>query len=68
MKTETIIAKIIKEVSAKTCMEEIDMKVIADILQDSLKEYYSKAYDEGYEAGNDDGYENGVADCNAKYR
>ena len=82
MKNETIttpnfmgrIKKIIEEVSASTCIDEIEAEIIEVILQAALKEYYdalneyyeeeyhnalSRARNSAYDAGFDDGYEVG---------
>ena len=85
MKTNTIttpnfmgsIAKIIAEVRAKTCIDEIDVEVIEEILQDSLNEYFTmldgyyeeeyyvavaSARSEAYDDGHSDGYADGYDD------
>ena len=62
MNTKTTMAKIIAEVSNRTCIDKIDAEVLAEILKDALNEYYDAGHSDGY----DDGYENGYADCNAQ--
>ena len=67
-------AKIIAEVRASTCIDEIDVEVLAKILQDALKEYYDEldgyyedeyyiamcsARSKAYDDGHSDGYADG---------
>ena len=71
------VAKIVEEVSASTCIDDIDAEVIKKILQDSLNEYctmVNEYYDEeysnalnsmrskAYDIGYDDGYSLGYDD------
>ena len=68
------IAKIVKEVRARTCIDKIDAEVIEEILQDSLNEYctllngyyeeeyyiaISSARSKAYDDGHSDGYADG---------
>ena len=67
-------AKIIAEVRARTCIDDVDVEVIKEILQDSLNEYYmmlngyyeeeyynalNSARSKAYDDGYDDGYDVG---------
>ena len=77
MKTETIIAKIIEEVLARTCIDDVDAEAINEILQESLNEYLmmldgyyeeeyyiavSRAKNSAYYDGHSDGYADGYDD------
>ena len=68
------ITKIVEEVLARTCIDEIDTEVIEEILQDSLNEYFlmlgeyyeeeyyiaiSSARNKAYDDGHSDGYADG---------
>ena len=47
-------AKIIAEIRARTCIDEINIEVLEKILQDELYGYYDEldeCYDDGYEDG-----------------
>ena len=52
------IAKIVEEVRVRTCIDEIDIEVLEDILQDELNEY-CRELDGYYDAGPSDGYVDG---------
>ena len=67
-------AKIIAEMRARTCINDVDAEVIEEILQNELTEYYrmlegyyeeeyynaiSSARSKAYDDGYDDGYESG---------
>ena len=52
------IAKIVEEVRVRTCIDEIDIEVLEDILQDELNEY-CRELDGYYDAGHSDGYVDG---------
>ena len=67
-------ANIIAEVRARTCIDDVDVEVIKEILQDALNEYYmmlneyyaeeyynalNTARNKAYDAGYDDGYDAG---------
>ena len=71
------IAKIIEEVSARTCIDAIDTEVLKEILQDSLNEcctllngYYEEEYynaissarSSAYDDGHSDGHSDGYDD------
>ena len=70
-------AKIIEEVLARTCIDEVDAEVLEDILQEELKAYYaeleeyyieeyhnaiSSARSKAYDDGHSDGYADGYED------
>ena len=67
-------AKIIAEMRARTCIDDVDAEVIEEILQNKLTEYYrmlegyyeeeyynaiSSARSKAYDEGHSDGYANG---------
>ena len=67
-------AKILAEISTRTCIDDVDAEVIKDILKDELNEYYSMLdgyYEEeyyiattrarlnAYDEGHSDGYADG---------
>ena len=52
------IAKIIEEISSRTCIDEIEAEIIEEILKYELRTYYTELeeyYDTGYIAGYGDG-------------
>ena len=51
--------KIVAEIRARTCIDDVDVEVIKETLQDVLEEYYRMGYDDGYYMGYDDGYDDG---------
>ena len=68
------LAKILEEISAQTCVDEIEVEIIKEILQDELTEYHtvldgyyeeeyyiavSSARSKAYDDGHSDGYEDG---------
>ena len=68
------IAKIVKEIQTRICIDDADVEILKGLLKDELnlidecyeKEYYyanssvyNSAYDAGYDAGYADGYSEG---------
>ena len=68
------IAKIVKEIQTRICIDDADVEILKGLLKDELnlidecyeKEYYyaitsvhNSAYDAGYDAGYADGYSGG---------
>ena len=70
MKHETImppnfmgrVAKILEEVSARACVDEIDIEILKDILKDAIIDYYHDDYHDGYYEGHHDGFELGYSE------
>ena len=56
------IAKIVEEVSARTCINDVDVEVLEGILRDALNEYYYDDFGDGYYEGHPDGYELGYSE------
>ena len=50
------IAKIVEEVSARTCIDDVDVEALKEILQEELNEYYYDDFGDGYYEGHPDGY------------
>ena len=58
-------AKIIAEVRGRTCIDDLDAKILEEILQDALNKYCRELdgyYDAGHAAGFDEGYTLGYDD------
>ena len=68
------IAKLVKEIQTQICIDDADVKILEEILQDSLNEYYtllneyyeeeyyiaiSSARSKAYDDGHSDGYADG---------
>ena len=49
-------AKIIAEIRARTCMDDIDAEVIKDMLNRAYEDGYDDGYDIGYGIGYDAGH------------
>ena len=71
------LAKILEEIRAQTCVDEIEVEIIKEILQDELTEYHTvldgyyeeeyyialdTARSKAYDAGHSDGYDDGYDD------
>ena len=56
------IAKIVEEVSARTCIDKIDIEVLEAVLRDALNDYYYDDFGDGYYEGHPDGYSLGYDD------
>ena len=57
MKSDFLVktAKIIADVRARTCIEDVDIDVLEDILNDALHDCYDDGYDDGRAYGYTEG-------------
>ena len=52
-------ANIIAEIRVKTCIDDVDVEVLEDILKDELIKYHNEVFTYGHGIGYDDGYDDG---------
>ena len=53
-------AKIIAEIRAITCIDDVDAEVLEELLQDELIKYHNEVFTYGHSIGYDDGYSDGL--------